>query len=341
MKALLIGGTGTISMSISKKLAEDGHELYLLNRGNRNDELEEYNVNYITCDINDEVAMQKALGEHEFDVVADFIAFTKEHLERDYRMFRDRARQFMFISSASAYQKPLSNYLITESTPLANPFWQYSRDKIECENYLNKLYQEEGFPITIIRPSHTYSERSVPLAVKGNNGSWQVIRRMMEGKPVIVHGDGSSLWTLTHARDFAIAFVGLMDNVHAVGETFHITSDESLSWNQIYHTIARVLGVKANIRYMSSELLEACSDYDFLGELQGDKTHTVVFDNTKVKRAVPEFVCTTRFDQGIKETIEYILAHPEYQLIDEDFDAWCDRMILAYDNMIEDMRKFL
>ena len=341
MKALLIGGTGTISMSISKKLIADGHELYLLNRGNRNDVLPKGKVKYITCDINDEVATQKALGEHEFDVVADFIAFTKDHLERDYRLFKDRARQFIFISSASAYQKPLSSYLITESTPLANPFWQYSRDKIECENYLNELYQKEGFPITIVRPSHTYSERDVPLAVKGNNGSWQVIRRMMDGKPVIVHGDGTSLWTLTHARDFAIAFVGLMDNVHAVGETFHITSDESLSWNQIYHTVARVLGVKPKIVHMSSDLLNDCSDYDFEGELLGDKAHTVVFDNTKVKRAVPEFVCTTRFDQGIKETIEFILSHPEHQLVDEEFDAWCDRMILAYENMTEEMRKLL
>jgi len=337
MKALLIGGTGTISASISRKLAKDGHELYLLNRGNRNDFLGVDNVNYITCDINEETDVLKALGEHEFDVVADFIAFKKEHLERDYKLFKDRTNQFIFISSASCYQKPLSNYLINESTPVANPYWQYSRDKIEGELYLNELYRHEGFPVTIVRPSHTYDERSVPLAVHGNNGSWQVIRRMMEGKPVIIHGDGTSLWTMTAAKDFAVGFTGLMNNIHAIGETFQITSDESLSWTQIYTAIAKALNVKPNFRYISSEILAASSDYELYGGLLGDKAHSVVFDNSKIKRAVPEFVCTTKFDTGVKETIEYILAHPECQLIDEQFDAWCDRIITA----LEDIEKFL
>ncbi|MBN2879897.1 MAG: SDR family oxidoreductase [Clostridia bacterium] len=338
MKALLIGGTGTISTSISRKLIADGHELYLLNRGSRNDLLGTDKVQYITCDINDEAAVLKALGELEFDVVADFIAFEREHLERDYRIFKDRVGQFIFISSASAYQKPLSNYLITESTPLANPFWQYSRDKIECEKYLMDLYREEGFPVTIIRPSHTYDVRSVPLGVHGDNGSWQVIRRMMDGKPVIVHGDGTSLWTMTSAKDFAVGFVGIMNNIHAIGETFHITSDESLTWEQIYLAIGKALNVKPDLRFVSSELLAECSQYDFNGALLGDKARSVVFDNSKIKRAVPEFVCTTRFDQGIKETIDYILAHPEYQLVDEEFDAWCDRLLLAIEKLKLEMK---
>lgn len=339
MKALLIGGTGRISASISKKLIADGHDLYLLNRGNRNEYLGTDNFTNILCDINDEVETLIALGEHEFDVVADFIAFKKEHLERDYKLFKDRTKQFIFISSASAYQKPLSDYLITESTPVANPYWQYSRDKIEGEKYLMDLYRDEGFPVTIVRPSHTYDERSIPLGVHGNNGSWQVARRMLEGKPVIVQGDGTSLWTMTSSKDFAVGFVGLMGNIHAIGETFHITSDEKLTWTQIYTAIANALGVKPNLRYVSSQMLAECSDFDFEGALLGDKAHSVVFDNSKIKRAVPEFVCTTRFDTGIKETVDYILAHPEYQLIDEDFDAWCDKILLAVENMKTYMMK--
>ena len=333
MKALLIGGTGTISAEISRKLIKNGHDLYLLNRGNRNDFLGTDKVKYITCDINDEQGVLKALGEHRFDVVADFIAFTREHLERDYRIFRDRTKQFIFISSASAYQKPLSNYLITESTPVANPFWQYSRDKIAGEKYLNDLYREHGFPITIVRPSHTYDQRSLPLSIHGSNGSWQVARRMLENKPVIVHGDGTSLWTLTSSKDFAVGFTGLMDNIHAIGETFHITSDETLSWSQVYRTVGRALGVEPQLRYIPSDLLAECSHFDLYGSLLGDKAHSVVFDNSKIKRAVPEFNCTTRFDVGVKESVDYILAHPEYQLIDEEFDAWCDKMIAVVDSM--------
>ena len=201
------------------------------------------------------------------------------------------------------------------------------------------LYRDEGFPVTIVRPSHTYDERSIPLGVHGNNGSWQVAKRMLEGKPVIVQGDGTSLWTMTSSKDFAVGFVGLMGNIHAIGETYHITSDEKLTWTQIYTAIANALGVKPNLRYVSSQMLAECSDFDFEGALLGDKANTVVFDNSKIKRAVPEFVCTTRFDTGIKETVDYILAHPEYQLIDEDFDAWCDKILLAVENMKTFMMK--
>ena len=330
MKALFIGGTGTISSAITRQLVEKGCELYLLNRGNRNDALPA-GVNVITADINDEEKVARLIENLEFDVVADFIAFEPAQLERDYRLFNGKTKQFMFISSASAYQSPLADYRITEGTPLSNPFWEYSRNKIACEDYLLKQYREKGFPITIIRPSHTYDERSIPLGVHGSNGSWQVARRMMENKPVIIHGDGTSLWTMTHNSDFAKGFIGLMGNIHAIGESVHITSDETVTWNQIYEIIADALGVKLNAVHVSSEFLASCSQEDFRGGLLGDKANSVVFDNSKLKRLVPEFVATTRLDQGIKQTVQYILEHPELQKEDKEFDDWCDKVIDALD----------
>lgn len=329
MKALFIGGTGTISMAITKQLAENlDWELYLLNRGSRNDNVPA-NVKLLSVDINDEAAVLEILGDLQFDTVCDFIGFVPAQLERDYRLFKDRTKQFMYISSASAYQKPLGDYRITESTPLANPYWEYSRNKIACEEYLMKMYRENGFPITIIRPSHTYDERSIPMGAHGNNGSWQVAKRMLEGKPVIVHGDGTSIWTMTHNSDFAKGFIGLMGNIHAIGEAYHITTDEGLTWNQIYKIVADALGVEFKPYYVPSDFLQAVSNYDFEGGLIGDKANTVVFDNSKLKRAVPGFCATVRMDQGIKKTVEYVLAHEEYQVPDEEFDAWCDRVIAA------------
>lgn len=329
MKALFIGGTGTISMAITKQLAENPDwELYLLNRGSRNDNVPT-NVKLLSVDINDEAAVLEILGDLQFDTVCDFIGFVPAQLERDYRLFKDRTKQFMYISSASAYQKPLGDYRITESTPLANPYWEYSRNKIACEEYLMKMYRENGFPITIIRPSHTYDERSIPMGAHGNNGSWQVAKRMLEGKPVIVHGDGTSIWTMTHNSDFAKGFIGLMGNIHAIGEAYHITTDEGLTWNQIYKIVADALGVEFKPYYVPSDFLQAVSNYDFEGGLIGDKANTVVFDNSKLKRAVPGFCATVRMDQGIKKTVEYVLAHEEYQVPDEEFDAWCDRVIAA------------
>lgn len=332
MKALFIGGTGTISMAITKQLAENPDwDLYLLNRGNRNEGVPE-NVKVLSVDINDEPAVEEILGDLQFDTVCDFIGFVPAQLERDYRLFKDRTKQFMYISSASAYQKPLGDYRITESTPLANPYWEYSRNKIACEEFLMRMYRENGFPITIIRPSHTYDERSIPMGVHGNNGSWQVAKRMLEGKPVIVHGDGTTIWTMTHNSDFAKGFIGLMGNVHAVGEAYHITTDEGLTWNQIYKIVADALGVPFKPYYVPSDFLQAVSDYDFEGGLIGDKANTVVFDNSKLKRAVPGFCATIRMDKGIKKTVEYVLAHEEYQVEDEEFDAWCDRVIAALEN---------
>lgn len=337
MKVLFIGGTGTISSAISKKLLGDGCELYLLNRGNRNSGLPK-EVKEIKVDINNEEEVADKIRDLEFDVVADFIAFVPTQLERDYRLFKDKTKQFIYISSASAYQKPLSDYRINEGTPLSNPYWEYSRNKIACEDYLMKLYREESFPVTIIRPSHTYDERNVPLGVHGSKGSWQIIKRMLEGKPVIIHGDGTSLWTMTHNSDFAEGFVGLMGNLHSIGESVQITSDETLTWNQIYTAIANALGVKLNAVYVSSSFLDKCSPYDFNGSLIGDKANTVVFDNAKLKRLVPTFVAKKRFDQGIRETIECVLAHEEYQIEDNEFDEWCDKVITVLEKAIADIK---
>ena len=224
MKILIIGGTGTISTAISRSLADSGQELYLLNRGNANNTLPS-NIHYIKADINDEQAASESLSGMEFDVVCDFIGFVRPQLERDFRLFGGKTKQFVYISSASAYNKLPSDYIITEGTSLANPFWEYSRNKIQCEEYLMKLYRDEGFPVTIVRPSHTYSETAVPMGVHGRMGSWQVVKRMLDGKPVIIHGDGTSLWTMTDSRDFAEGFIGLLGNPHAIGEVFQITSD--------------------------------------------------------------------------------------------------------------------
>lgn len=329
MKALLIGGTGTISMAITRLLAsKKDWEVYLLNRGSRRAEVPE-TVRWIQADISDEEAVRQALGGMKFDCVCEFIGFVPEQVQRDIRLFTGRTKQYIYISSASAYHKPVKDYRITEGTALANPYWQYSRDKIACEDILMKAYREHGFPVTIVRPSHTYDNRNVPLGVHGNNGSYQVLKRMLEGKPVIIHGDGTSLWTMTHNSDFAVGYVGLMGNPHAIGEAFQITNDETLTWNQIYQAIADALGVELKAYHVASEFLAAVSDYDFTGSLIGDKANSVVFDNSKLKHAVPDFHPTVRFEEGIRDTIANIMAHPELQKEDPEFDAWCDRVIEA------------
>ena len=335
MKALFIGGTGTISTAISTKLLEEGHELWLINRGTRNNALPS-GAHIITADIGNEEDVRSKLEGQTFDVVADFIAFTPQQLERDYRLFKGKTKQFIYISSASAYQKPLSDYRINEGTPLANPYWEYSRNKIAGEELLMKLYREEGFPVTIVRPSHTYSERSVPLGVHGTGGSYQVLKRMLEGKKVIIQGDGTSLWTMTHNSDFAKGFVGLMGNIHAIGEAVQITSDETLTWNQIYQAIADTLGVELRVCYVSSEFLAACSpaEWDLKGSLLGDKSNSVVFDNAKLKRLVPDYTATVRFDQGVRMAVDYVLSHPECQKEDSEFDKWCDRVIEAQEEAL-------
>ncbi|MBR6028065.1 MAG: NAD-dependent epimerase/dehydratase family protein [Clostridia bacterium] len=331
MKILFIGGTGTISMAITRALAEKGEELYLLNRGSRTDDLPE-GVRVIQADIHDEQDVREKLRGMDFDAVGDFIAFHPEDVERDWRLFAGRTRQYLFISSASAYHKPAASHLITEGTTLANPHWQYSRDKIACEEALMRHYREEGFPVTIVRPSHTYDERSIPVGVHGAMGSWPVIRRMLSGKPVIIQGDGSSLWALTFNTDFAIGYTALLGNRHAIGEAFHITGTENLTWNQIHQTIADALGVALKPCHVASDFLAAAGapmGYDFGGSLLGDKAVSVVFDNSKIRRLAPDMVTHVPFHEGVRRAIAWIQAHPERQAEDPAFDAWCDRVIEA------------
>lgn len=336
-KALFIGGTGTISMAITRSLAQNPEwQLYLINRGNRRDDVPA-NVIVINADINDEAVVAEKIKDLHFDTVCDFIGFVPEHVERDYRLFRQHTDQYMYISSASAYQKPSSGYVMTEGTTMANPYWDYSRNKIACEEVLMHRFRDDNFPVTIIRPSHTYDERQVPLGVHGDKGSWQVLRRMLDGKPVIIHGDGTSLWTVTHNSDFAKGFVGLMANSHAVGGVFQITSDETLSWNQIYESVARALGVKLIPYYVSSDFLASVDKWNFRGALLGDKAVSVVFDNSRLKSAVPGFKATVNFDEGVRRTIEYILSHPECQVEDAEFDEWCDKVIAS----LEDAKKHI
>ena len=329
MKALFIGGTGTISTAITKRLPSEGWDLTLLNRGNRNAIVPE-GVHTVALDVHDEKALADYMKDKQFDVVCDFIGFVPSDVERDYRVFKGHTKQYMYISSAATYQKPCADYHITEGTCQENRYWQYARDKIECEKFLMAKYREEGFPVTIIRPSHTYDERFVPMGVHGKNGSYQVLKRMKEGKPVIIHGDGTSLWTMTHNSDFAKGFIGLMGNIHAIGEAVQITSDETVTWNQVFQAVADALGVKLNAYYVSSQFIaETGAAFDAGPGLLGDKANSVVFDCSKLKRLVPDFCCTTRFDQGVRKTVEYVMSHKECQNEDPEFDAWCDKVIAA------------
>ncbi len=332
MRALFIGGTGTISAAVVRRLADQPDwEIWILNRGNRSGAVPE-GVRQITADIRDEADVLEKLGDMTFDAVCEFIGFTVEDVERDWRLFRGRTRQYIYVSSASAYHKPAAGYIVTEGTTLANPWWEYSRNKIACEEFLMGKYREAGFPVTIVRPSHTYDERSVPVGIHGANGSWQVLRRMLEGRPVLILGDGSSLWTLTFNADFAVGFTGLMGNRNAVGEAFQITGDETLTWDQIYAAIANALGVELRAYHVASEYLADVGKkygYDFAGGLLGDKAVSVVFDNAKLKRAVPEMRTAVPFRRGARIAVDYILSHPECQRPDPEFDAFCDRVIAA------------
>jgi nucleoside-diphosphate-sugar epimerase len=332
MKLLIIGGTGTISSAITRQLAASGHDLWLLNRGTRKDEVPA-SVKQVIVDIDQTDEVLRLIGNEQFDAVCEFIGFLPSQVERDIRLFKGRTRQYVYISSASAYNKPAANHVITEGTTLANPYWEYSRNKIACEELLMRKYRETGFPVTIVRPSHTYCERGVPLSVHGLKGSWQVLKRMMEGKPVLVHGDGSSLWTVTWNEDFAKGFIGLLGNPKAIGEAFQIMSDEQLTWNQIYECTANALGVTPKLFHVASDFLAATApkEWDFTGNLIGDKAATVVFDCRKLKRAVPGFQATTRFDEGVRRCVAYLRAHPELQIEDPEFDAWCDAVIEAQD----------
>ena len=333
MKYLFIGGTGNMSMYITKKLLKEGHTIILVNRGSRNEELDALggDVRYIMADVNkEEEKIAEAIKGEYFDAVADFIVFNTDQAERDFRLFNGKCKQYLVLSTASVYQKPLSSPYVTESTPLANPYWQYSKNKTKMEAYFMERYREDRFPVTIIRPSHTYGDHYFPVAVELRYGGYQILLRMLQGKPIIVHGDGLSLWAFTHSSDFADGFIGLMNNVHAIGETFHITTDELVTWNQMFEVAADELGVEAKLVHVSSEFLaEVDPRGNILGTLIGDKANSVIFDNTKLKRAVPGFSCKVRMDQGIRETIRFIMSHQELYHEDPEYDAWCDAIIEA------------
>ncbi len=325
MKVLFLGGTGFISTAVSRMATEHGIELFLLNRGQRSAEIA--GAHCLKADIQKPDEVRAALKGLRFDVVVDWIAYTPEHIERDLALFQGCARQFIFISSASAYQKPPACPIITESTPLANPHWDYSRSKIACEERLLRAYREEYFPVTIVRPSLTY-DSNFPIAI-GGWGCYTLADRMKKGRPIIVHGDGSSLWVVTHADDFARGFLGLFGNEQSIGHAFHITSDEVLTWNQIYWTIADALGVEANIVHIASDFIASVAP-GMAGGLLGDKTWSVIFDNTKIKAFVPGFQAVIPFRVGIRRTLAWFDGDASRRRVDNAVNAEMDRILAAY-----------
>jgi len=325
MKVLFIGGTGFISTAVSRQAVALGIQLFHLNRGQRETDLT--GVQQLTADIHQPADVRLALRGLAFDVVVDWIAYTPEDIERDLALFQDRVKQFVFISSASAYQKPPTHPIITESTPLANPYWQYSRDKIACELRLMQAYREQGFPVTIVRPSLTY-DTNFPIAI-GGWASYTLPDRLKRGLPIIVHGDGSSLWVVTHSDDFARGFLGLLGNGQALGHAFHITSDEVLTWNQIYATIAEALGVQAEFVHISSDFIAQVAP-DLTGNLLGDKTWSVIFDNSKIKTFVPGFQATIPFHEGIRRTLAWFDADEKRRVVEVEVNREMDRIIAAY-----------
>jgi nucleoside-diphosphate-sugar epimerase len=327
MKVLFIGGTGKISSACAQLAVERGIELYLLNRRQTTTRPAPPAARNLAGDIRDPESARRVLGDLEFDAVADFIAFTSDHIETGLKLFRGRTAQYVFISSASAYQKPAVRLPITESTPLDNPFWEYSRNKMACEERLTQAYRAEKFPITIVRPSHTYDRTMLPFT-----GGYTVVHRMRHGQKVPVHGDGSSLWVLTHHRDFAKGFVGLLGNSHAIGEAFHITSDELLSWDQIHEIVARAARTELRAVHLPSELI-AAYDATWGAALLGDKAHSVMFDNSKIKRIVPDFSATIPYSRGAEEVMAWFDADPARQVVDERLNRLMDTMIAAYESI--------
>jgi nucleoside-diphosphate-sugar epimerase len=323
MKVLFIGGTGIISSACSELALERGIDLYLLNRG-QSVRLAPAGVKLIQGDIRQPQSARQALGNHHFDAVVDWIAFTPDQVDLDLDLFRGRTGQYIFISSASAYQTPPAHLPVTESTVTDNPYWQYSRYKIACEERLLRAYREEQYPITIVRPSHTYDRTLIPM-----EGGYTVIDRMLRGREVIVHGDGTSLWTLTHHTDFAKGFTGLLANPHALGETFHITSDEWLTWNQIFQITARAFGTQVKIVHVPSDLI-AAYDPELGAGLLGDKSHSFILDNSKIKRLVPDFICTIPYARGAEEIAAWFNEDAARRKVDEDFNQLCDRILEGY-----------
>ncbi len=322
MKVLFIGGTGIISSACSELAIRKGIKLYHFNRGKSHRKIDK--VINIIGDIRNTDESKNILKDYFFDAIVDWICFTPEHIKFDIEIFKNKTRQFIFISSASAYQKPPEKIPITEETPLDNPFWQYSRDKIACEKILMDEYKKNNFPITIIRPSHTYDKTLLPT-----DWGYTVLDRIQKEKKIIIHGDGTSLWTLTHHKDFAKGLVGVLGNSKAIGEAFHITSDEFLPWNKIYELMAKELGVKLNIIHIPSDFI-AKIDPKMRGSLLGDKAHSMIFDNSKIKRIVPEFKAVIKFEDGVKEIIKWYNENANWQIVDKNIDKIIERIIKKY-----------
>lgn len=320
MKILFIGGTGIISSACTALAVEKGYDVHLLRRGRTERPIPEA-VTELRADIREPTQAKQALKGQQFDAVVDFVAFTPAHVEIDIELFKGQTRQFVFISSASVYQTPPSSLPIVESTPLSNPFWQYSRDKIACERRLMDAYVALGFPVTIVRPSHTYDRTLLPF-----EGGYTVVDRMRRNQPVVVQGDGTSLWVLTHHADFAKGLIGLLGHPGALGQSVHITSDEWLSWNQIYEIVAEAAGVEPKLVHVPSRRI-AELDPDWGASLLGDKTHSMVFDNTKIKRLVPGFLAEVPFFRGAKEIVDYYDQNPSRRRLDQGIDAIMDRLV--------------
>ena len=329
MRVLFIGGTGIISTACTRLAAERGIDLTLWTRGRRGADLPP-GVKTATVDIEQAASAREALAGESFDAVVDWIAFTPEQIERDLDLFRGRVRQYIFISSASAYQKPPAHYKITESTPLSNPFWDYARNKIACEERLLRAYREEGFPVTIVRPSLTYSESQITLPVNTWTKSYTVVDRMRRGQKVIVPGEGTSLWVITHNTDFAKGLVGLLGHAQAIGHAFHITSEEAMTWDQYYGLVAQAAGAEPRFVHIPAEFVAACLP-ETRGSLTGDKLVSVVFDNSKIKAFVPDYCATTPFAEGSRRTVAWFDADSARKQIDEEANAKWDRVIEAYE----------
>lgn len=331
MKILFIGGTGQISSACSDLAVKRGMELYVLNRGVSKKQPLPEGATLLQGDVyQDEKGVADLLEEHSFDAVVDWIAYTPSDIERDLRLFRGKTGQFVFISSASAYQKPPQHYVITEETPLENPFWDYSQNKIACEERLMQAYEQEDFPVTIVRPSLTYGPTHIPLSMGSGEHPYTILDRIKRGQKVIVHGDGTSLWVFTWNEDFAKGFLGLLGEKAALGEAFHITSDEVLTWNQAYEEVARALGVELHLSHIPSELIAAYDEHKF-GSLIGDKANSVVFDNSKIKRFVPDFVCEVPWAEGVRRALAWFEADPARRTIDHGANQYWDGMISAYE----------
>jgi nucleoside-diphosphate-sugar epimerase len=326
LKVLFIGGSGVISTSCVHDAIRQGVDITVLNRGTSSLRQLPSGVTRLTADVSDPDAVRSAIGTTDYDVVVNWVNFTPDQVQRDIDLFAGRTGQYVFISSASAYQTPPAQMPVTESTPLKNPYWRYSRNKIACEDLLLAAYRNDDFPITIVRPSHTYDETKVPF-----NGGWTVVERMRQHKPVVVHGDGTSLWTITHSRDFAVGFTGLLGRTEAIGEAYHITGDEAPSWNQIYRDVADAAGVEdLHLVHVPSDAI-AANDPDWGAAVLGDKAHTMIFDNTKIKTLVPAFGrSTTPFRHGAREVIDWFDAHPDHKIAEQKMDALTDRLIEAY-----------